>query len=399
MNLWAVLLAAGSGTRLAQHTGGIPKQFLQWKGMDIYQHAALALARCPQLRGLVFVFPPDMTDEDRHRFENFIKGEAVRLPHRETTGGARRQDSVRNGLLLLPPDCTHVMIHDAARPFVPPDLLARLTDALVHSDAVIPGIPVTDTVKMLDNSGHVAYTPNRSALRAVQTPQAFTLRSLMQAHEKALKNGMDVTDDAMLIEQCGGRVLVIDGDPVNKKITTPEDLSMLEEYSVPLPCVGYGYDVHRYAEGHEADCRPLRLGGEDIPGGYAVLAHSDGDVLLHALADALLGCAGEGDIGQHFPDSDPTLAGCSSAAMLVQVLDLTRSKGLRPIHADLTIIAQEPKLGPHKERIRQNIARLMALPDEAVNVKATTEERLGFTGQLLGIKAVAVVTMLRHTVF
>ncbi|MDR2055364.1 MAG: 2-C-methyl-D-erythritol 2,4-cyclodiphosphate synthase, partial [Desulfovibrio sp.] len=217
----------------------------------------------------------------------------------------------------------------------------------------------------------------------------FNAGLLAQAHERAGERGFAATDDAALMEKAGHSVRVIAGEPKNVKITTPEDLAMLAETPAPCPRVGMGHDVHRYGGN-----RPLVLGGVAIPGGPKVLAHSDGDALLHALMDALLGCAGLGDIGQHFPDSDMRFENIPSSVMLNEVLAMTRNAGIRPIHADMTIVAQIPRIHPWREEIRNNVARLLNLPAGRVNLKAGTEEGLGFTGRREGIKAYAVVSAL-----
>lgn len=236
----------------------------------------------------------------------------------------------------------------------------------------------------------MASTLPRARLAAVQTPQGFQLELLRLAHGHALQEGLSVTDDAALLEALGHAVHIIPGEAANVKITRPEDLALLEEKQEQArPRTGLGYDVHRYGPG-----RPMKLGGVVIPGGPQVLAHSDGDVLLHALMDALLGCAGLGDIGQHFSDKDARFEGISSALLLDHVLDMTRAAGLTLCHADLTVVAQTPRLAPFREEIRKNVARLLSLPTALVNLKATTEEGLGFTGRAEGVKAYAVVSAL-----
>lgn len=400
---WTLLLAAGQGNRLASATGGLAKQFLDWKGAPLYWEAALVFSRCARVEGLVFVFPETCIAEERRRVACLMGDASLGIPWKAVAGGALRQDSVRNGLSVLPDTCTEVLIHDAARPFVSPALINRILDGLQGSAsgegmaACIPGIPVVDTIKVMDEERRVVATPERKHLVAVQTPQGFSLALLRAAHQRAEREGWVVTDDASLLELCGHAVHVAAGDAENKKITTPEDLEMLRTTVECMPCVGYGYDVHKYADGGEAKqpARPMRLGGIAIAGSPDVLAHSDGDVLLHALMDALLGCIGAGDIGTFFPDSDPAFDNISSAVLLDTVLGHILKANVRITHVDLTVIAQIPKVGPHREAIRRNVARLLGLDLSMVNVKATTEEGLGFTGERLGIKAVAVVTGLR----
>lgn len=433
MQLWALLLAAGQGSRLYSATGGLAKQFLVWKNKPLFWHAAQPFMACPDLRGLVFVFPPTglasrnaVPHATRAASPNITEGagaevsaealdpalRALRdelapllrdspLPWRVVFGGARRQDSVRLGLAALPPSCDSVLIHDTARPFASPTLVSRVSEALATAlppqnsafAGVIPVVPVTDTIKVLCGD-RVEQTPDRATLAAAQTPQGFVLDPLRAAHQRAQAEAWDVTDDASLLERCGLVVRTVAGEAGNRKITNPEDLAMLAATS-HLPCTGYGYDVHRYADDPtQPKARPLRLGGELVPG-PSVLAHSDGDVLLHAVMDAILGCLGQGDIGRLFPDSDPALDGIHSAVLLDEVLDRARAAELRLVHLDVTLVAQIPRISPYRDAIRKNLARLTGLALDAVNVKATTEEGLGFTGEKKGIKAVAVVSALK----
>ncbi|MEG1610602.1 MAG: 2-C-methyl-D-erythritol 4-phosphate cytidylyltransferase [Bilophila sp.] len=390
--IWTVILAGGSGSRLANATGGLPKQFLDWRGAPLYWQSALLFARCA-VDGLVFVFPAECVDAEQARITALMQHIDVKLPWKAVGGGALRQDSVRKGLAALPDTCTQVLIHDAARPFASSALVNRVLERLHKAPGVVPGVPVTDTIKTVQQ-GVVTATPDRNTLVAVQTPQGFDLTVLLQAHAVAERESWTVTDDASVLERCGYPVCVVEGELENRKITTPKDLEMLDTIDERVPCVGYGYDVHRYAQEPAANARPMRLGNVLIPESPAVLAHSDGDVLLHALMDALLGCVGAGDIGQHFPDTDPAYENSSSAMLLENVLALVRPT-MRITHVDLTIIAQIPKINPHREKIRTSVAALLGLETTAVNLKATTEEGLGFTGEGLGIKAVAVVTGLR----
>lgn len=400
---WALLLAAGQGSRLAAVSGGTAKQFLRWRGAPLWWSPALALAASPRVRGMVFVFPPDRLEDATSELAELDRRRPLGVPWHTVAGGERRQDSVRLGLTALPPSCASVLIHDSARPFVTPALVTRVADALqLPSPAsplsipvagpvgATPGLAVTDTIKEVDESGCVQNTPERRLLRAVQTPQGFQLAILRAAHERAVAEGWEVTDDASLLERCGHAVLVVEGDPANKKITTPEDLALLRDHQTSRPCSGWGYDVHRYGGN-----RPLILGGVPIPGEWTVCAHSDGDVLLHALMDAILGCMAAGDIGRWFPDTDPRWENASSALLLDNVLSMAHETGLMLTHVDLTVVAQKPRLAPHAETIRRNVARLLGLAPDSVNMKATTEEGLGFTGECQGLKAVAMVSALR----
>ena len=390
---WAILLAAGQGSRLAAATGGSAKQFISWRGVPLYWHAARAMSRSATVAGIVFVFPQTDHDAHKERLRELHAADDLGLPWLTATGGELRQDSVWNGLCVLPAGARHVLIHDAARPFVMPALIRNVCEALQQGIAgVIPALPVTDTIKTVAD-GLVTGTLPRQTLVAVQTPQGFSLEHLRQAHLNAQEKGLGVTDDASLLEALGYKVHIVEGEVSNVKITNPDDLALLQDApALPRPCTGMGYDVHRYAPG-----RPMKLGGILIPTGPEVVAHSDGDVLLHALTDAVLGCAGLGDIGQHFSDKDPRFDNISSSLLLDQALDMARQAGVRLCHADLTVVAQTPRLAPYREEIKKNIARLLALPQSCVNVKASTEEGLGFTGRAEGIKAYAVVTAWAET--
>ncbi|NLW80194.1 MAG: 2-C-methyl-D-erythritol 4-phosphate cytidylyltransferase [Desulfovibrionales bacterium] len=390
-SLWTVLLAAGHGSRLARATGNTRKQFLHFKEAPLYWQSVLTMAAVPNLSGIVVVFPGEELTDRTRELESLKRRSLLGLRIVSVAGGLRRQDSVRQGLASLPADCDHVLVHDCARPFFSAGLVRNLQDGLSHEvQGVVPAIPVTDTIK--ECQGDVVRTTlDRSRLAAVQTPQLFPARLLRQVHDQALREDWQVTDDASMIERAGFLVRIVPGERDNIKITTPEDLRVLATPSIPpVPCTGLGYDVHAYGGN-----RPLVLGGIPIAGAPNVKAHSDGDVLLHALCDAILSCLGAGDIGDHFPDTEDRFENIASGILLSEVMDLARASALVVHHVDLTIIAQTPRLSPHKAAIRSNVARLMEIEDRQVNVKATTEEHLGFTGRREGIKAVAVVTAAR----
>jgi 2-C-methyl-D-erythritol 4-phosphate cytidylyltransferase/2-C-methyl-D-erythritol 2,4-cyclodiphosphate synthase len=401
--VWAVVVAAGSGSRLAAAGLAAPKQFLAYQGRPLFWHAARRLAACPALCGLVLVFPADSLDEAAALARKCAGDDGVALPLLAVAGGERRQDSVFAGLSALPAGCRHVLVHDAARPFVDPALTGRVVAALsAGRKAVIPAVAVTDTISRVSPGGVVLQTLPRGELAAVQTPQGFELQTLLAAHQAARADGFTATDDASMAARIGIEVHVVEGSPENVKVTHPADLALLAGREAPaaprLPVVGHGYDVHRYAGPHELtahNARPMKLGGVPIPGGPAVLAHSDGDVLLHAVTDALLGCLGLGDIGTLFPDTDPALSGMESGIFLSEVLARLARADMTLVHLDATIIAQIPKIAPHREHIRSNLASLLGLDPSRVGVKATTEEGLGFTGEKRGIKAVALATVLR----
>ena len=381
-DLWAIVLAAGASTRLARTGVSTPKQFLPWKGLPLCCHSLRAFAAIPQIKGLVLALPPAFAPE-------LPPDPAPGLPLIRVCGGSTRQESVRNALATLPPSCGRVLVHDAARPFVTGACIARVIAALESgSVAVVPAVPVTDTIRMT-GPDHVSTTLDRQTLLAVQTPQGFDLAVLRRAHAAAPPEG-SATDDASLVERLGLSVTCVQGEPSNMKITTADHLALLDPVgNVFAPRTGFGYDVHRFGPG-----RPLVLGGVPIPGGLTVVAHSDGDVLLHALCDALLGAAGLGDIGRHFPDTDPRFENISSGVLLSETAAMLAAREARISHLDLTVITQTPRIAPHAAAIQGNIAAILGLDSSRVNVKATTEEGLGFTGRKEGIKAVAVATLL-----
>ncbi|MDD6609838.1 MAG: 2-C-methyl-D-erythritol 2,4-cyclodiphosphate synthase [Subdoligranulum variabile] len=294
-------------------------------------------------------------------------------------GGATRADSVRSGLAAAKGQL--VAIHDAARPFASAEIITAVLQAAAESGAAAPAVPVKDTIKIADQDGKVVATPDRAMLYAVQTPQCFDRALYLQALEAVSgEKASLVTDDCSLFELAGLPVTLTAGDYANLKITTKEDLQKEKTMRI-----GHGYDVHRLVED-----RKLILGGVEVPYEKGLLGHSDADVLLHAVMDAVLGAAALGDIGQHFPDTDPAYKGADSLALTREVAKIIAAHGYKVGNIDATILCQRPKLAPHIPAMRQNIADAFGLPLDAVSVKATTEEHLGFTGEGLGIAAHAV---------
>ncbi len=386
---WAIILAAGQGLRLSSQTQGIPKQFLSYNNLPLYYHCARTFSHNARIQGIIFVLPKEYLAEEKSRLHELEKQNSLGLPWLCVAGGKRRQDSVYEGLLALPPHCSHVLIHDSARPFMTAKLVENICTALEAGHAgVIPGLKLIDTIKQVENN-IITKTLDRSKLFAVQTPQGFQQNILLDAHNKAREEDLDVTDDASLLEHCNHSVFMIEGESKNIKITEAEHMHLLNDNIATRPCSGFGYDVHRFGQG-----RPLKLGGVLMHGGMEVMAHSDGDVVLHAIMDAILGLAGLGDIGLHFPDSDVEFDNIDSAILLHNVLQLIIEKRIKITNIDVTIITQKPKIGPQRTAIVKNIAHLLNLPHERVNVKATTEEGLGFTGSGQGIKAIALVNAL-----
>lgn len=371
----AVVLAAGRGVRLG---GPVPKQFRAVDGRAVVARAVDAFLDHPAIRRVVVAIAPG----DETLAAAALGQRAVRV----VTGGSSRQASSRAALAaLLDDDPPHVLIHDAARPFVSPALISRVVAALERADAVVPAVPVSDTLKRVDGSRVVATVPREALVRA-QTPQGFRTAALRAAHGAT---GATVTDDAALMEAAGHAVVWIEGERSNVKITVPEDVPA-DEGSAMVPCTGFGFDVHRLAPGG-----PLTLGGLSLPADCHLVGHSDADVALHALTDALFGALSDGDIGQHFPPSDPRWRGADSEHFLTFAAERAR-RGGAIAHLDLTIVCERPKIGPVREAMRARIAAIAGVPPARVSVKATTTEGLGFTGRGEGIAAQAVATVLRR---
>jgi len=379
----AVVVAAGQGLRAG---GEIPKQFRRIAGETLLERSLSAFAEAPDVTFVQPVIRPD----DVALVRRLTRGMNVLEP---VAGGATRQASVRAGLEALV-SCTPdiVLVHDAARPFASASLITRAIAAAEKTGAAIPALPVTDTVKRIDNTGTIEATLDRNSIRLVQTPQAFAFPALFDAHRRALAQGRDdFTDDAALAEWAGIKVSVFAGEPGNIKFTTPEDFARAEAIqSAGLGDVrtGSGLDVHAFGPGDH-----VTLGGIRIPHIQALTGHSDADVALHALTDAILGALADGDIGAHFPPSDPQWRGASSDRFLTFAVERVRARGGRIAHLDLTIVCEAPRIGEHRDRMRANIANLAGIGIARVGVKATTSEKLGFTGRGEGIAAYATATI------
>jgi 2-C-methyl-D-erythritol 4-phosphate cytidylyltransferase/2-C-methyl-D-erythritol 2,4-cyclodiphosphate synthase len=328
---------------------------------------------------------------DDHALYEVACGDLKLLP--PVLGGATRQASVRAGLealATLAPEI--VLVHDAARPFASAALVTRAVDAARSTGAAIPAIPIPDTVKTVDAAGRVTGTIERSPLRIVQTPQAFGFDALIAAHRRACAAGReDFTDDAALAEWAGLAVTTFEGEAGNVKLTTAEDFSRAEAVqmaSLGDVRTGFGFDVHQFVEGDH-----IWLGGVSIAHDRGVTGHSDADVVLHALVDAILGALCEGDIGVHFPPSDPQWRGASSDQFLTFAVERVAARGGRIAHLDATIVCEAPRIGPHRDAMRARIAEIAGIPMARVAVKATTSEQLGFTGRREGIVAFANATI------
>ncbi len=379
----AVVVAAGDGVRAG---GDLPKQFRRIGGETLLEHALSAFVKAPNI---AFVQPVTRS-KDLALACTLTSGMKVLAP---VSGGVTRQASVCAGLeALLPHSPDIVLIHDAARPFASASLIARAIEAAEKTGAAIPALPVNDTVKRVDQSGIVEATLDRNFIRLVQTPQAFAFPPLLEAHRRAAAQGRsDFTDDAALAEWAGIKVSVFAGEPGNIKLTTPEDFARAEAIqSDALGDVrtGSGLDVHAFGPGDH-----VTLGGIHIPHNQALTGHSDADVALHALTDAILGALADGDIGAHFPPSDAQWRGASSDRFLAFAVGRVRTRGGRIAHLDLTIVCEAPRIGEHRDTMRANIARLAGIGIERVAVKATTSEKLGFTGRGEGIAAYATATV------
>jgi len=373
----AIVLAAGRGTRVASE---VPKQYLPLGGRTVLARAIDAFLGHPDVRRVVVVIGEG--DEAAFRAAVGPRAETVRT----VIGGATRQASVRAALEALAGDPpARVLVHDGARPFASAALVARVAEALSRAAAVIPAVPVSDTLKRVAGERIEATVP-REDLQAAQTPQGFHFAALLDAHRAARAVA---TDDAGVMEAAGHTVHVVEGEQANRKLTTAQDLDEVRRLFGGTLAVGMGFDVHRLVPGG-----PLVLGGLTVPHDSHLAGHSDADVALHALTDALFGAIGEGDIGHHFPPSDDRWRGAASDTFLRYAAGRAASAG-EIAHLDLTIICERPRIGPHREAMRARIASICGLAPEAVSVKATTTERLGFTGRGEGIAAQAVATVRR----
>ncbi len=390
MSVAALIVAAGRGSRAGE---GIPKQYRLLQGQPVLTRTLAGFLSHPGISHALVVIHPD----DRDLYEASVRSVAplssTLLPC--VYGGDTRQDSVRSGLEALAdaaPDL--VLVHDAARPFASPELIDRAIEAAGRWGAAVPGVPVTDTIKVIGKQSEVISTPDRATLRAVQTPQAFRFSLLRDVHSRAAAANLHAfTDDGALAEWAGLPVHVFEGESGNIKLTHPVDFLEAERRSKSgsmtyITKLGTGFDVHAFGEGDH-----VWLGGIRVPHDRGVIAHSDGDVILHALTDAILGALADGDIGTHFPPSDPQWRGASSDRFLAHAVNLVRERGGIVDHLDTTLLCEKPRLGPHREAMRQRIAEIAGLRLDQVSLKATTTEKLGFTGRSEGIAAQAAATI------
>ena len=386
MTTAAVIVAAGRGIRAG---GNVPKQYRSIGSVPVLRHALQAFAGHP----LVGPVQTVIRMEDCDLFDAAADRLDVLPP---VAGGETRQASVRAGLeALVTARPERVLIHDAARPFVTGDLISRVIGALDAAPGAVPGLAVVDTLKRADN-GRVGATVDRTGLWMAQTPQGFRFDAILDAHRRAHGAGEEsLTDDAAVAEWAGLEVVLVEGDSDNVKLTTPQDLEQAEERmaeaafaAVPDVRLGHGFDVHAFAPGDH-----VMLCGVRIPHEAALKGHSDADVGLHALTDAIYGALGDGDIGTHFPPTDPRWAGAASHIFLAAAADAVVARGGLIAPVDVTLVCEVPRIGPHAAAMRQRIADILAIAPGRVSVKATTSEQLGFTGRREGIAAYATATI------
>lgn len=381
---YAVILGGGSGTRMGMDRNKI---LLNVSGESMLVRSIRAFL--PFVSGLIVVIRSSDMAEAAHLIQQI----RTSCPIQIVAGGETRQDSVRSGLNALPDSCSKVMIHDAARCLVDAKTIANVMHSVDNVGTGVASIPVTDTIKSVDEDSWVTATPDRKTLRAVQTPQGFTKKLLLDAHLKAMKDGFLGTDDASLVERMGVRVHLTEGSITNMKITHAEDLISAEriidsQQAAPLRLrIGNGFDAHRLVEN-----RDLILCGVKIPYELGLLGHSDADVATHALIDAILGAACAGDIGKLFPDNDPAYKDISSMLLLKKAME-TIADRYSIVNVDITIIAQRPRLSAYIEAMRNSLAAVLAIPLDQVSVKATTTEGMGYEGRGEGISAFATVLL------
>ena len=386
-----LVVAAGRGSRAGL---GLPKQYRDIAGRPLLAHTLSALLTAAPDAQLLTVINPDDADLYAQAVTHLPAAALARM-HPPAHGGATRQDSVRLGLEALARQAPHpqiVLIHDGARPFSSEALIARAHAAALAHGAAVPGLALIDTIKEVDGQGKIIATPPRAALRTVQTPQAFRFDLILAAHRKAAQEGQSgLTDDAAIAEWAGYGVHIFEGERENMKITNAEDIGLAEAKligSLQDIRTGQGFDVHAFGPGNH-----LWLGGYKIAHDHGLLGHSDADVLSHAITDAILGAIADGDIGSHFPPSDPKWRGAASSIFLGAATQRLRDRGGIIVHIDATVICERPKIGPHRDAIRASLAAITGIAIDRIAIKATTSEHLGFTGREEGMAAMAIATV------
>ncbi len=377
----AVIVAAGRGERM----GGLEKMFVPLAGEPVLLHSLRVFQDSPVVDEIVVVTRDELLD----RVRALVESRAVSKVTRVVPGGETRSESSRHGLAALGKDVAVVLVHDGARPLVSAEIVERVAASATADGAAIPGVAPVSTIKRAAD-GIAVQTLDRNELREAQTPQGFRREWLARAMARAMRDGFQGTDEASLLENAGFAVRIVEGDRRNLKLTTIEDLAIAEALvsgnAMPtLPRIGVGHDVHRLVEG-----RRLVLGGVVVPHDLGLDGHSDADVLAHAVCDALFGAASQGDIGDHFPDSDSAWKDAPGSTLLERTVEILREVGYVPVNVDATVCAESPRLSPYRDAMARNLAGALRLPRERVSVKFTTTEGLGYEGRREGISATAV---------
>jgi len=384
MTVGVVIVAAGRGDRMGT---SVPKQLLDLGGRPLLQHSVRLFDRHPAVSELVVVLPSDRLADAAK-----LVGPTMRSC-RVVGGGVRRQDSVVAGAGALSDRVDVVLIHDAARPFADDQVIERVLAGVAARGAAVPAVSARDTVKQRDAaSGCVSRTLSRDDIWLAQTPQGFRRDVLAAAFAEGERGG-EATDEAMLAERAGLPVAIVEGDARNVKITTPDDLAAARSRLAPAPRVGTGYDLHRLADG-----RPLVLAGVVVSPDRGPVGHSDGDVVCHAIVDALFGAAAAGDIGRHFPDTDPTWKGAPGVDLLGRAVAIVAAAGFRPATVDCTVVLERPKLAPHVDAIRERLAAALGVDASAVGLKAKTNEGVDAVGRGEAVAAYAVAVIVAGSV-
>jgi 2-C-methyl-D-erythritol 4-phosphate cytidylyltransferase/2-C-methyl-D-erythritol 2,4-cyclodiphosphate synthase len=384
----AIITAGGLGRRMGSSK---PKQYLTLHGCPIIIHTLNAFLATKLFKQIILVAPEDHLAETRTLLREYQLESRCDL----VGGGTTRQESVGKGLEQVDAQITYVVVHDGVRPLIDIQIIKNCLQAAYQSGAAIAAIPVKDTLKLASDSLSITKTVPRTQLWRAQTPQASAVSLLRSAYKKAAELDFSGTDEASLLELINCQVTLIEGSESNIKITLPEDILLAEALlssqkntANPVLRIGHGYDAHQLVPG-----RPLILGGVNIPHPTGLLGHSDADVLTHALCDGILGALGQGDLGRHFPDSDNQYKNAESLGLLETVMELCRSQNYQLNNADITVIAQQPKIAPHLQEMKKNLCRVCNVPQTAINIKATTTEKMGFTGREEGICCHAVVLL------
>jgi 2-C-methyl-D-erythritol 4-phosphate cytidylyltransferase / 2-C-methyl-D-erythritol 2,4-cyclodiphosphate synthase len=391
-----VIAAGGTGTRM---NAGVPKQFLEIAGKPILCHTIEAITALAAVDQIIIALPAEHIPQA----EAILKRQPLRVNVQCVCGGANRQESVRNGVRYTHPETDIILVHDAVRPLCNLEMMERVLKAAWDSGAAVPGLPATETIQRVSRKGRVLATPPREELYAIQTPQAFHAAVLRAALDRAHEEGFIGTDESSVVRWAGHPVLVVPGSPDNIKITRPLDLDIatlifskrqqntneggMNGYDLRI---GQGIDYHRLVEG-----RKLILGGVEIPFEKGLEGHSDADALIHAICDALLGALGMGDIGQHFPDTDPAYCGRASLFFLGEVRSKIEREGWAVRNVDATLLVQRPKIAPHAPFMKKNIAEALGLSVNEISIKATTTEGLNAEGRGEGISAQAIALLYR----